>query len=182
MATLDIQNEYFEWLTRAVGVTLEGPDGYLSMMKALFAKRFIWSVANDDNREADGLALRDIFVDQIGARSIELPFDCTVLEMLVALAVRCDHDIIGEPGENLAPYIFWTMIQNLGLDKYDNDHFSGRDVDEILDIWLERKFDKNGKGSIFPVKSDVKSDVKNQRDVEIWYQMESFLNENFDFL
>ena len=47
------------------------------------------------------------------------------------------------------------------------------EMDEILNIWLERRYDEDGKGNIFPLKDPI----KDQKTVEIWYQMQSYLLE-----
>lgn len=101
--------------------------------------------------------------------------DCSVLEVLCALSFRCERDIMGEPGSYDDARWFWKMLENLGLLEYENDIFDEEDVDYILSTWLDRHFAYNGNGSIFPV-LHAKRD---QRKLEIWYQMADYIDENY---
>ena len=44
-----------------------------------------------------------------------------------------------------------------------------------LQIWMQRCFKSDGNGSIFPLKCAK----KDQRGVEIWYQMQAYIAENY---
>ena len=61
----------------------------------------------------------------------------------------------------------------------DGEHWtcssSAQRIDDILDRWIERKFSRNGKGSPFPLKKPK----KDQRKVELWYQMQGYICENY---
>jgi hypothetical protein len=52
-----------------------------------------------------------------------------------------------------------------------------KNVNQILTNLVERTYQKNGKGGLFPLKQPA----KDQRRVEIWYQMAAYLNENYNF-
>ena len=97
--------------------------------------------------------------------------------MLIYLAKRCEFELYN--GEITVCFrdIFWELISNLGLEKYSKRGWKGTNVyfeiDEILNIWLERRYDEDGKGNIFPLKDPI----KDQKTVEIWYQMQSYLLE-----
>lgn len=165
------EDRYFEWLVDIIKHNgLEKNHHYV--LQALYDKPFRWSVANDDNREADGERLRDRFGWDGNFKG------CSVLEMMVALAERIEHDITGEPGnEDKTYYWFWLMVDNLGLLDYDDDRFNSSDVDYILENFLDRRYFSNGTGGLFPLKITS----KDQRKVEIWFQMCAFLDENYDF-
>lgn len=175
----EVRSDYFQWLCGLVHA--DDPDcSFYSLMRALFDHEFRWFVDNDGNRAEDGELLRDDFIDQnlyIDYSSIGGP--CRVLEMLIALAGRIDEDIMWTPDDDRSIVWFWEMISNLGLDEYDDEHWtepnSRATVDLILDRWLDRRYRPDGIGGIFPLAGSV----EDQRDVEIWYQMNAYFLENY---
>ena len=112
---------------------------------------------------------------------------CTVLEMLIALAIRCESDIMHDDacGDRTRLW-FWEMIKNLGLIDYTDDAYmydkSGSfdsEVNHIIDIFLERRYDKHGRGGAFPLRKYRTNYYSDQRKVEIWYQLSAWLIENY---
>jgi len=143
---------------------------YGLLMEYLTETEFVWFVANDDNRARDGEALREKYGSYYRG-------PCTVLEMLIGLASRVEENIMGDPNDvDHTDFWFWAMINNLGLDRYDNRNFKYDSVDFIVKRWLERKYRADGTGGLFPLKYPV----ENQKDVEIWFQMCEWLNENYE--
>ena len=165
---------YFKWLLERIEVYDYKAFNYKKLCRWLFNEPFIWSIRNDENRAGDGLALRSEYIRQ-GGHLTMADRPCSVLEMLVALSVRVDRDILGDPDVYRGGKLFWIMIEHLGLDVYDDSFFDEEAVSEIVDIWLERRFKEDGSGSIFRVRNHV----RNQKKIEIWYQTCDFLNENF---
>lgn len=161
-------HQYFNWMAEVVGAHR------VELLAILDSIPFEWSVKNDDNRAADGIELRRRFAETnyIELTDEDFAVPCSVLEMMVALALRCDNDIMGEPGEEHPEIWFWMMIRNLGLDEGVSDE---QHVREVIDIWLKRKFEPDGKGSPFPGQK-FKTD---QRKVEIWSQLNNYLIENY---
>jgi len=168
-------DKYFEELCKLAG--LETPVdscGYFELMSQLHRIEFIWSVPNDDNRALDGLSLRE----RCRGQSNKEP--CSLLEMLIALAIRCEEEIMYDPekGDRSADW-FWMMMTNLGLNRFRNGSFkeawNADDVLGITDILIDREYNWQGNGGLFPLK-DV---CKDQVEVEIWYQMSAYLLENF---
>lgn len=170
-------SDYYNWLLDRVGVTISERQTYSFLFRELFKREFKWTIERDENRAADGEDLRREFEEETG--SITDDYDnCNMLEMLVALSVRCENDIMALPDEDNTYQWFWEMLKNLGLDYYNNDRFSPVKVGKILDNVIFRRYDRNGKGGLFPLRN-AKTD---QRGVEIWYQMGSWLCENFDLV
>ena len=175
----EVKSDYFQWLCGIVHA--DDPDcSFYSLMRALFEHTFRWSVDNDGNRAEDGECLRDDFADQspyLDYSSIGGP--CNVLEMMVALAGRINQDIMWSPNNDRTVVWFWEMISNLGLDEYDDDNWeeprSRMMVDFVLDRWLDRRYRPDGIGGIFPLKDPL----EDQRDVEIWYQMNTYFLEKY---
>ena len=172
MSNAVVDNAYYDWLRRKVGAY--DADDVNLLFDILYHTDFYWTVANDDNRAADGIVLRSTFMDTEGWNTEPRSGDpCSVLEMLIALASRIDNDIMWDGEKDRTADLFWEMVDNLDMD-YD-------DVDDIcvkLGIFLDRKYDVNGLGGIFPLR---KGAFEDQRNVEIWYQMQSYLMENWEF-
>lgn len=175
----EIRQEYFQWLCGLVGVST--PDhSYWSLAVQLHNTEFYWTVPNDDDRAAHGQKLRETFLNEIGnrvyAHCLEGP--CSLFEMLIALAFRLDY-IMSDPSRNSrAPDYFWEFIRNLGLEPYTDDEFINLlgpySSLKIIEKFLERSYNWKGEGGLFPLKySD-----KDQRKVEIWYQLMAYVSEN----
>jgi len=164
---------YKEWLMGLVDIL----PTYSKLVDKLDSRHFVWTVRNDVNRASDGINLRSRFIEEMNFPATEQFFmrPCSVLEMMVALACRIEDDIMFDPAlGNRSGMWFWIMLKNLGLDGMDDDHFDNENVDVILNILLSRTYFRNGNGGLFPLKRPM----RNQRNVEIWYQMCSFIEEN----
>ena len=185
MYSCDMTNEYYSWLLDFVNLSDQfNGQTFSNTMKILMDREFVWSVRNDDNRAFDGLDLRLYF-----AYDFEYPLDiwcgylpdyCSVLEMMVALARRCEIEIMRDPDYgDRTPVWFWEMMKNLGLEYYNDDNYdenpekSREEIEKILDIFLGRKYKKDGTGNIFVTKN---SGIK-MPSTEIWYQLQYDLDE-----
>lgn len=172
-----VDNEYFEWLCSQVGY-LNG-DGYDILLGCLHSVPFRWVISSDSNRAEDGLELRDIFVDSEGWNTYPIENEpCTVLEMMVALAMRIENDIMWNGEEDRTQEWFWIQVSNLGLDIFDDDHWDGMEVKAILDQFMDREVVGKEMVCCFPVRGWT---LREQKKAEIWYQMQAFLMENYDF-
>ena len=169
-----MREEYFEWLVDLLQDDYLR-DNYQKLLWKLFTTEFTWIVDYDSNRAKDGIYLRYLF-----SRDIDEDFDmdigCTVLEMMVALSRRCEDDIMYDPdiGDRTG-YWFWTMIQNLTLDIYDDYMYDERAVEYILEVVLERKYTRNGHGGLFPCDKNG----TDFRKMDLWWQLNTYLNEEF---
>jgi hypothetical protein len=133
----------------------------------------------DGNRAEDGIDLRYRFGYEQGydSQTISTFLDnrpCSVLEMLIALAIRCEEHIMDDPDiGNRTGQWFWNMIINLGLGFMDDTKFDENYVKDVISRFLYRKYKRNGEGGLFTVEH-CKNDL---RTVEIWYQMCWYLDE-----
>lgn len=160
-----------------------GGDNYIILFDVLYNTEFVWMdyVPMDENRAEDGVYLRAIFQQESGHdygytyESDSWP--CSVLEMLIALARTMEDSILydADKGDRTAEW-FWLMLKNLKLDTYEDDLLiSDRDSDfenifEILHVFMNRLYGKNGLGGVFPMR---RTD-KDQREVELWYQANEY--------
>lgn len=174
---LRFYNGYFRWLQDQVMYKEMKRSGrsYLYLLKYMRNVQFTWSVDYDVNRASDGKYLRHRFRDESGLDG-DIKGACSFLEMCVALAIRMNDDIF-EPDPKARPARwFWIMMENCGLDKYTDDCFSEQEVGIIIDRIIKRRYRKDGKDGLFPLRNPK----KDQREVEIWYQMQAYILENFD--
>lgn len=166
-------SKYLKWLAKHVDGDLKE---YSQLFEYLLDREFIYSIDRDHNRAIDGIKLRDIYESQGHRLGREWQENgCSVLEMMIGLAIRIETNIMGEPGDDHPEHWFWIFLGNLGIDLQTDDCFDEPFVAQKLDIWLKREFKSNGNGSIFPL---IKPE-NDQREVEIWNQMSYFLNENY---
>jgi hypothetical protein len=183
-----LREEYFSWLYDLVRTT---KPSYRKLCRFLDEKKFRWSVPNDDNRCEDGLNLRDEFIEahNLDESHLEVRYflkgECTVLEVMVALARRI-NDLMFDlrRQDDKTPKWFVEMLRNLGIDRFTDvttpdprlDPISEVQVDQILEILMDRTYDVYGRGSLFPLK---RRHPKDMSTVEIWYQLMTYLEENY---
>ena len=175
-----IEREYIEWMYSLI---CRDKNSYKRtyfrrLLEYLHEKRFIFSIPMDANRAEDGVDLRYRFSYDRGYNypmvASHLDYaGCSVLEMMVALSIRCeewmDNPAIGNPTSTW----FWNMIDSLGLDCMTDSRFDYRIVDDILEGMHNRTFQRNGKGGLFTIRRND----RDMRNVEIWCQMCWYLNE-----
>lgn len=174
----ELMNEYFDWMYQLVCGDVKRAS-YRKLLCQLHDTAFGYSIAMDGNRAEDGVDLRYRFgyEHDIEGSAIASYLDnkeCSVLEMMVALAIRCEEHIMDNPDiGNRTSQWFLNMIENLGLGRMTDEHFNRRYVTRILNKFLNREYERNGEGGLFTVHHD-RIDM---RSVEIWYQAMWYLDE-----
>lgn len=175
-----ITNEYFDWMyDLACKDRYPEQISYRKLFVLLHDTEFIYSIPRDKNRAEDGIDLRYRFSRLKGYEQDDidiyqyLDMPCSVLEMILALAIRCEETIMDDPSiGNRTQQWFWGMITNLGLGSMTDSRFDRDAANDILERFLDREYEPDGKGGLFTVRN-CDSDL---RDVEIWYQMCWYLN------
>lgn len=169
-------NQYFDWLYDLVcGNRYSGSLSYRVLLWKLHNIEFIYLIKEDKSRASDGIDLRYRFAQECKDGYLQscLTSPCSVLEMMVALALRCEETIMDDPQYgNRTSQWFWGMITNLGLGYMVDTRFDEKTVDEIIDRFLYRKYEPNGRGGLFTIK-DCEYDL---RDIEIWTIMLWYLD------
>lgn len=176
----DIANDYFEWLVEYVYKNRRmRPAPYMKLFTRLHEREFYFSIPMDDNRAADGESLRYRYAIFNGyeesyktiVRYLDGP--CSILEMMVALALRCEETIMDDPkyGDRTEQW-FWTMITSLGLGRMIDTRFDIAYVDEKLDTFLNHEYEPDGHGGLFTVRNCD----RDLRTMEIWQQLNYYLN------
>lgn len=171
MKTKDkINNRYFEWMFDLVcSGRYDGPVTYRKLLSYLHSTEFTYIIPNDSNRAANGVNLRWRFVLAEDCESYHryLEGPCTILEMMVATAIKME-DVMDDPniGDRTSQW-FWEMISNLGLKRMVDDNFDKEYVSEVITRFLNREYEPDGRGGLFRVR-DCPYDL---REVEIFYQL-----------
>lgn len=167
-----IADDYFEWMYDLVcDGRFSKHISYRKLLMRLHNITFRWKIPKDENRAEDGIDLRHRFVYEHAGIENEKTYlndPCSVLEMMVALAIRCEESIMDDPniGDRTGQW-FWNMIVSLGLGSMVDDEFDRRFVDETIERFLDREYTPDGHGGLFTIKN-CKYDL---RDVEIWHQL-----------
>lgn len=173
----EIRDRYFDWLRQqAVG----HDRSFDLLLHFLHDRTYIWTLPMDENRAKEGIELRQLFGTELGYREIsglDPERDCSMLEMMVGLARRCENQIMVDMEEGAQPERwFEIMLGNLGLDGMTDDRFDGEEAEDILDRFLSHRYSYYGDGSLFRVRHP-RSDM---RRTDLWYQAMWFLTENYN--
>lgn len=168
--------DYFDWLVSGLG---DLAASYQIVLEKAFETPFYEKIPNDSNRADDGLVYRERYEKEVG-KQVEMD-ECSVLEMLLGLADRMNTVAYDYKDPEKRPYWFWLLMANLGMMPYFDqvvDPLTEGDIARRFHFMVERTYRASGSGGLFPLE-DSRED---QRDVEIWYQMMSWINENQDGL
>lgn len=176
MVKEEVEREYFDWIYDLVcHGRFSRENTYEKLLKYLHKVEFTYVISKDSNRAEDGIDLRRRFayVNDLDNDIIDyLDGPCSVLEMMVALSIRCE-EIMDDPrvGDRTGQW-FWRMVVNLGLGSMTDRLFSAKKVDETIVRFLERDYEPDGYGGLF----HIKNCTEDLRNVEIWVQMLWFLD------
>ena len=180
MSRNEVRNTYFQWLYNWMSGERHHYDvSFKRLLMQLHDTEFTYTIRNDQNRAEDGMNLRYRFAK---SGVIDEPVDyileclvgpCSVLEMMVALAKRCENDYMDDPeyGDRTAQW-FWAMITNLDLGNMIDDWYDKNRVDRTIRRFLNREYDRDGRGGLFRVRNST----VDMRTIEIWSQMFYFLD------
>lgn len=185
------QTLYFHWLVSQVGMDDLGRPGnssYLTLAQLLHEMEYYWANELNENRAKDGIRLRHIWFDAINNEADALgvgrpmfPLDslsgpCSVLEMLIGLAMRIESDIMQDDRRgNQAPLWFWRILANLDI-AYDDAHLGWDQSIVIREIMTDMM---DGRIMLFPVRAKKAPDGRLVHDLDIWWQAQLWLAENY---
>ena len=168
-------SQYFYWLCDFVG----GCGNYTKLLMHLHNTDFIYLISMDGNRAEDGIRLRNRYEEEMNfpEKSFTTWYGnrpCSVLEMMIALAVRCEESIMGNSAYgDRTRYWFYSMIDNLGLRNMTDANYDMYLVVDVLNRFLYRQYNEDGSGGLF-ILSNPHIDA---RSMEIWMQLNWYLND-----
>lgn len=175
---------YKHWLISKIDTNGDySMDAYSRLMDVLFRTDFFYipedeKLKMDQNRAADGVYLRTIY-DEETDNMVESALSdkkASVLEVLVALSIRIEQDIMGNGDDDFGHW-FVEMLNNLGLMWFSNNKdWAESDILDILRVFMYRRYEDGGVGSLFPMKKPPIGFAK----MEIWDQMQAYLIEKYD--
>lgn len=165
MTRNELNRKYFNWMYQLVCNEKHFINpSYFKLLYHLHNTDFTYIIEMDGNRAEDGMDLRY----QFGYERESDNIPCSVLEMMIALTIRCEEHIMINPDiGNRTGEWFWGMIENLGLIEMNDVNYNQKYVANIISKFLKREYKRNGVGGLFRV-NNCKYDL---RTVEIWYQM-----------
>lgn len=171
MFPMDIKDDYFEWMYDLIEKNRhEGASSFRRLLLYLDSVEFRYRIRNDSDRANDGIALRRRYALRMEGYEYEYILDClegpcSVFEMMVALAIRCEETIMADPlvGDRTGHW-FWRMIVNMGLGGMTDAHFDRKYVEKVVKTFLDRKYEPDGRGGLFTIKNCD----KDLRKVGIW--------------
>lgn len=174
-----IESEYNEWLLELSENLCADGTSHQKLFEYLYSREFYSNVGRDENRVEDGKDLRLRFSEdsmRYNYRDIYkylYNYPCSVLEMMIALAYRCE-DIMSdfEKGDRTGMW-FSKMLHSLHLDEMDDNNYDEQYVEQVVDNLINHKYKRNGDGGLFTINNPR----KNMQKVEIWYQMCWYLDE-----
>lgn len=177
MTKATLEDEYFEWMYQFICKDRYlRNNSYRKLLTRLHDTEFTYILPKDANRAEDGISLRWRFAHQYDDPDFImdcLSRPCSVFEMILALAIRCEEDIMDntEFGNRIGQW-FWRMIVNLGLGPMTDINFDREYTDDVIQRFLDRDFEPDGRGSLFTVRNCD----RDLRDVEIWTCMLWYLD------
>lgn len=172
----DAETEYLNWLVDRVNSVPH--KNYGMLLRELFRWEFYSDVPHDEDRGADGIALRVVWADEIGYRgSIDFG-PPRILETFIGIALRIEDRIFGGPWADDWDHkrIFWDLINNLGLTEFDGILTSSEYeiVGTVLSNFL-KKVSRDTFSNIFVFSVTP----KNLRKMNIWTQMGLYIGEKW---
>ena len=181
MTSAELRLSYFEWITQLVCNSRYlgcGISDYGLLLRHLFEREFQSMLIKDENRRKDGVALRYRFSYEYsyGDSFLEQSLwndPCSILEMMVALALRCEESIMYDPDiGNRLPIWFWSMVSSLGLGYMSDSAYDEQYVDQVLTRFINREYEPDGRGGLFIIPNCP----RDLRKVEIWTQASWFFD------
>lgn len=166
-----IEEDYFEWLFE---ITCD--DGYsdeISFRKLLLYlhnTEFRWLDDYDASRYKDGIDLRYRYATtelNDPKRSKEITGRCSVLEMIVAFAIKIEGFMDDTAYGNRTSQWIWVMINSLGLGHMYNNEFNEAEAHEKIERFLDGDYSPDGLGGLFHIPG-YREDLRRKN---LWAQM-----------
>lgn len=179
----DVEDLYFKWLSTLVFPNEKIQEDYSELLNFLYETQYIWdpSAPLDENRYIDGINLRESFAYKLkipkGIVSESIQGPCSILEMICALGIRIDNDIMANYYTGYDHGYFWIqkMLKSLNILQYNNPNWDRSIVEDKICAFLQKRYSDDGFGGLFYI---PKSE-KDMRSLNIWDQMCYYICKNY---
>lgn len=171
----DVEALYFTWLSTLAFPNEKFQECYSNLLTQLYETPYEWDRSRplDENRYIDGLDLRRSFAyklrlpEEIVYGAIDGP--CNMLEMICALGIRIDNDIMANTATGYDHGYYWIqeMLRSLGLLHYENSTYDFDAVSKIILDFHAKNYSADGQGGLFYIPNSQ----KDLRTMNIWDQM-----------
>jgi len=168
--------DYLYWLIGLVCDNDDRSSNYIALFNELQSIEFYWSIELDSNRSSDGMRLRELYSNETGRRLPECDINrpVSLLEVLVAIAMRCEDDIMHESAlGDRTPKWFWGMMNNLGFNAENDDNIEPNYVQTKCEQLLSRNYSIHDSGLFYT--KDPRCH-RNFRKIDLWEQLNHWLN------
>jgi len=160
---------YREWL-RGLVMPSTPMHHSPSLFNIAWSIMYVPTIPNDQNRWQDGMDLRQKYGKTTG-NGLPPVGVCTVLEFLIGVAIRLNEaDYDPSMPDRIGPW-FWALMDNLDVIEADDPW-----IEDSLERLNTRDYSSDGHGGLFPLRNPR----EDQREVEVWYQMQAYLMENMN--
>lgn len=172
----ELKKLYFDWLCHFVEDG-KHKTGYRKLLLKLHNISYTYVNDMDRNRRDDGLGLRWEFAHETNIGYIDVMYSmdyapCTFLEMLVALCVRCENELMSDSSYgNRTALWFWEIMSNMHLGSMKDPVYDGQIVYDIAKKVMRCGYESDGTDGYFYIE-DCQIDL---RTADIWYQLQLWL-------
>lgn len=178
MIARDLDERYLNWLYGQVAPVRKrrSNNTYFYLFQQLHETIFVAIVPHDENRIADGRDLRYEYLAEHEDEQGDLEWTrspCSMLELLIVLSRQLSFEM-----DDKAESWFWHLVQVLGFQQFNDRDYNDLSQEEIattLERVIWRTYEPNGEGGLFPLRNEE----RDQRKVELWYQLNAYLLEQF---
>lgn len=181
--TEEIRAEYFEWLyKKSMGFAIHGVQ-FRRFFETLHSIEFKAVMKEDIARVNDGISLRNTYAYETGQDydtiSDYLTEPCSVLEMMLALAIK-EEDIMSDPrkGDRTKQWL-WMQINSMGIvaePDYVGEKFPEGEIREKVSKMINRDYAPDGTGGLFKFYNPPEEDLSK---IDLWKQMCWYLDTVF---
>lgn len=170
-----VKSDYFEWMYETLcGKRFAPGMTYRKLLTFLHDAEFTYFIPYDENRAEDGIALRYHYCLVHDCLDLEwcLTGPCSVLEMMLALSMKCEELMDDITIGDRTSQWFWNMVTCMGLGSMNDTNYNEWLVNDVVTIFLNREYEPDGRGGLFYVRGWP----RDMRTSEIWHQLMAYIN------
>jgi hypothetical protein len=178
MSTATLDDRYLTWLYSLVGSvkSKRRTNCHWLLLRQLYNTTFEAIVPHDENRIADAQDLRYEFLADVEDEQGDPDWTrspCSMLEVLIVLSRLLAFEM-----DDREDVWFWHLIEVLELEEFNDREYNESSQEVIastIDRVIWRKYGPDGRGGLFPLRNAT----RDQRKIELWYQLNAYLLEQF---